>query len=472
MSNTPHFKPGDRIADRYEIVAPLGRGGIAQVYRGIQLGMNRPVAIKIMAPNLDGKKASEHEEALETFARRFEQEAQVLSTLHDPATVTVHDFGFIGADRLPYMILELVQGISLAELKEEELPMSQHRATKILRQVLESLREAHFLGILHRDIKPANIMIFERLGERDHVKVLDFGLAKIYQSDALTALEQTQEGMLVGTPRYVAPELLHDPKAASPRSDLYSVGLVAYELLTGQRAIEREEVIDIIAAQLSHEPFVVPEQIELLPQLRALLTRLIAKRPEDRPATAQDALNALTQEIIPALAWLESAAEEEQNGGAPELALSDAAPTIVPKHLELAATSPVKAPTPRVLLASRLSLSSAPSQRAVSVADLDQFPPIDDDAEPSMTIDLSEELIVSAVGQERALTPGGSARPVSVSIPDSQARGLSPSGPKRTTARRSAPRRPRRRSRSMSARRGALAWTRGTAWPRRSTRCR
>ncbi len=295
------FAPGERLAGRYEIIEPLGKGGFAQVYRGLQLGMNRPVAIKIMAPKLDGIKASNHDTALEDFARRFEKEAQVLSTLHDPSTVTVHDYG-VTDDGIPYMILELVEGTSLDQLEPHELPMPEHRLVRILMRILESLREAHFLSILHRDIKPSNIMIFSRLGEPDHVKVLDFGMAKIYQGNSNTDVAQeTQNGMLIGTPRYMAPELIREPEKAGPGSDLYSLGLVCYELLTGQRAINAQETMLQISMQLGEESLTLPEELDISDALRDLINKMLDKNLATRWTGAQHVINELNQKVIPHL---------------------------------------------------------------------------------------------------------------------------------------------------------------------------
>lgn len=293
------FAPGEHLGERYQIVEPLGNGGFAQVYRGIQLGMNRPVAIKVMAPKLDGIKASGHDAALKDFARRFEKEAQVLSTLHDPSTVTVHDYG-VTDEGIPYMILELVQGTSLDRLDAHDLPMPSWRVVKILTSVLESLREAHFLSILHRDIKPANIMIFEHMGEHERVKVLDFGMAKIYQGDAQgDVAAETQNGMLIGTPRYMAPELIREPEKAGPGSDIYSLGLVCYELLTGTRAIADTETMLQISRQLDDSSITLPTELEILPALRQIIDRMLDKDIETRWQGAQHIINALNQHVLP-----------------------------------------------------------------------------------------------------------------------------------------------------------------------------
>ena len=286
-----NLEPGVVLAGKYEISGQIGSGGFSNVYRAIQLGMGRPVALKVLKPKLGGVKASRRDEALDDFTRRFDKEAQVLSRLRSPATVTVFDYGRTD-DGLLYMALEFVDGVALSDLTERDLPLPSHRVAKILRQALESLREAHYYGILHRDIKPGNIMLYEHMGERDLVKLLDFGIAKLYQDKDVDETFQTAKGVLVGTPRYMAPESIHNSNPL-PASDLYSLGLVCYELLTGRKAVQGNGALAIITSQLAPEPVTLPNDI-LLPQpLRVIIDRLMHKDLDTRWREASEVLDAL-----------------------------------------------------------------------------------------------------------------------------------------------------------------------------------
>lgn len=275
--------PGTIIAQRYEIVSLIGRGGFARIYKAIQLGMGRPVALKLFDP------AIQHGDPRH-FAARFEKEAIALSRLRSPATVIVHDFGQTPQGIL-YMALELVEGTSLAQALAQQGAFAPTRVAKILRQALESLREAHHHGILHRDIKPDNIMLHEHMGERDFVKLLDFGIARLFDEESQDDLRQTREGNLIGTPRYMAPEAIG--KEALPASDLYALGLVTYELLTGQKAYPHKSNLDLIAKQLEPESIKLPSSVLVPAEFRVIIDKMLEKQVARRWQDAAQIIEAL-----------------------------------------------------------------------------------------------------------------------------------------------------------------------------------
>lgn len=295
LSLTPRI--GDRFQDRYEIESLLGEGGFAQVFLARQTDLERRVALKILRPGKLGEEYSEEANARhESFAKRFEREAKMISRLRDPHTVIMYDYGRDVAGQL-FMVLEFVDGLTASQLVKAQGAIEAQRVVYILEQVLRSLREAHSLGVLHRDIKPQNIMLFEHMGERDQVKVLDFGIAKPLASvggskqDPETELTGA-DGMLVGTPRYMSPEQIRGDDL-TPASDLYSLGLVVYELLLGKKAVEEPTTIRIIARHLSAQPIALPDAFVIAPRLREIVHRMLQKEPHDRYQSADEVLHDL-----------------------------------------------------------------------------------------------------------------------------------------------------------------------------------
>ncbi len=200
-----------------EILECLGRGGMGVVYRARQIRLNRPVALKILAPEKEKESA---------FAERFAREAQALARLNHPNIVTVYDFG--EADGLYYLLMEYVDGVSLRQLLQTR-KITPERALAIVPRVCEALEFAHELGIVHRDIKPENIL----LDKQGRVKIADFGIAKLIGEPA-GAETLTAEQQVVGTPHYMAPEQVERPRSVDHRADIYSLGVVFYEMLTGE----------------------------------------------------------------------------------------------------------------------------------------------------------------------------------------------------------------------------------------------
>jgi serine/threonine-protein kinase len=267
----------------YQLGELLGRGGMGEVYRATHRMLARPAAIKLIQPDKLGAVSGE---SAQLAVKRFRREAEAAASLRSPHTVEVYDFG-VTEDETLYFVMELLDGMDLETLVRQHGALPAARVVHLLRQVCESLEEAHAQGLVHRDIKPANIHV-GRVGVRhDFVKVLDFGLvkpaAKTNDGDSLA----TAGGLTPGTPAYMAPEMLLG-RPIDGRSDIYALGCVAYYLLTGRLVFEADTVIQMMVRHLEYEP-VPPSQRTELPIPAALDDAVLAclvKEPENRPDAA------------------------------------------------------------------------------------------------------------------------------------------------------------------------------------------
>lgn len=259
---------------QYTLERKLGEGGMGAVYVARHAMLRRPTALKLLHPDRIGE---------ETLAR-FEREVRMTARLSHPNTVTVFDYGRT-PDGIFYYAMELIDGANLAQVVSLDGPMVPSRVVHILRQAASALAEAHDLGLVHRDLKPENILLSRQGGVPDTVKVVDFGLVKELERGG-TGL--TREDAILGTPRYMAPEMIRDPTSADPRSDIYALGAVAYFLLTGTHVFDGSNVIEVASHHLADVPEPpsarvdrpVPEPLELL------VLRCLAKDPDERPASA------------------------------------------------------------------------------------------------------------------------------------------------------------------------------------------
>jgi Tol biopolymer transport system component len=268
--------PAGTKLGRYEIQSPLGAGGMGEVYRAKDLQLGREVAVKILPSHL-----SSNPEA----RRRFEQEARTISALNDPNICTLHDVGH--QDGVDFLVMELLQGETLENrLRKGPLPLEQ--VCNYGSQIASGLDKAHRKGILHRDLKPGNIML-----TKSGAKLLDFGLAKATQPVATNttvsaAISATDQKMLVGTFPYMSPEQVKG-EGLDARSDIFSLGAVLYEMVTGRRAFDGKSELSVVSAILEKEP----EPIAMLaptfpPDAAHLIDRCLAKDPEERWQTARD----------------------------------------------------------------------------------------------------------------------------------------------------------------------------------------
>ncbi|HET7240236.1 MAG TPA: serine/threonine-protein kinase [Gemmatimonadales bacterium] len=268
----------ERELGSYRLGELLGRGGMGEVYLATHRMLARPAAIKLIRPETLGA----DREAAELAARRFRREAEAAASLRSPHTVELYDFG-VTEDQTLYFVMELLEGLDLETLVQRHGPLPANRTIHLLRQISESLEEAHAVGLVHRDIKPANIHV-GRVGLRhDFAKVLDFGLVKSVTGVSEDSLA-TAAGITPGTPAYLAPEMARgDP--VDGRADIYALGCVAYFLLTGQLVFEAENALQMVARHLSTEPVApsVRGNVALPPGLDRLILDCLAKRPSERP---------------------------------------------------------------------------------------------------------------------------------------------------------------------------------------------
>ncbi len=273
---------GQVIGGRYRITGVLGEGGMGIVYVGEQqMGSTvRKVAVKTLHAHLSKDPS---------VLARFHRECGTVAQLEHPNTIKFYDFGST-ADGTLYIAMEFVKGESLMDAIEKGGPMAPERALKIMRQICGALDEAHKQGIIHRDLKPENIVLTNRAGETDFVKVLDFGIAARSESaDAQKEQKLTQQGMVLGTPPYMSPEQFTG-KALDSRSDIYSLGVMAYEMLTARLPFDADTPWQWATQHMTAQPLpfeATPTSSHVPESMRAAIMRALSKDREDRQETAK-----------------------------------------------------------------------------------------------------------------------------------------------------------------------------------------
>jgi eukaryotic-like serine/threonine-protein kinase len=275
----PYF--GKEIAGQFRIVERIGSGGMGSVYKAEQPSMNRFVAVKILHPRYLSRP---------DLVSRFRREARAMSHLSHPNTARVFLYGQLD-DGACYIVMEHLTGQNIAQLVRAEGPMDATRAVNVMVQVCGALEEAHRSGIVHRDLKPENIFLTAQGGITDFPKVLDFGLAKVTEREMRPgSLILTQEGMVFGTPEFMSPEQAQG-KTLDGRSDVYSLGIILYEMLTGRLPFDAAQPMDYIAKHVNEPPIPLTQRMSgrpLLPGLEAVVARSLAKSPDDRYQTAAE----------------------------------------------------------------------------------------------------------------------------------------------------------------------------------------
>jgi len=287
-----------RQLGRYRIERKLGSGGMGTVYLASHALLRRPTAIKV----LRGETASRENVA------RFEREVQVSSCLTHPNTIEIYDFGTT-PDGTFYYAMEYVSGVTLGACVDADGPQPEARVLHILKQACASIAEAHAAGLIHRDLKPSNIMLCERGGLLDFVKVLDFGLVK--QQHQRQDLALTDVTSLTGTPLYLPPEAVQAPETLDVRADLYQLGAIAYYLLVGHHVFRGETAYDVLAQHVgvAPEPPSAALGRALSPELEKVVLRCLEKDPTSRHANAGELLAALERCRV-AGAWGQREAHE------------------------------------------------------------------------------------------------------------------------------------------------------------------
>ena len=290
----------------YQLRELLGRGGMGEVYRATHRMLARPAAIKLIRPEMLG---AADDETARLAVTRFKREAEAAANLRSQHTVELYDFG-VTDDGTLYLVMEFLEGLDLETLVRKTGPRPPARVIHVLRQVCESLEEAHILGLVHRDIKPANIHLGKVGLQYDFVKVLDFGLVKEVASPPLGDSMATVPGqMALGTPAYMAPEMAVG-EHVDGRADIYAVGCVAYFLLTGLPVFEADGVVQLIAKHL--QSTVVPPSIRSgrsIPEaLEHVVMKCLGKKADERPQSAAQLAEML--EWIPTEGWNQDTARE------------------------------------------------------------------------------------------------------------------------------------------------------------------
>jgi eukaryotic-like serine/threonine-protein kinase len=276
---------GSVVGGRYRIEALLGEGGMGVVYRAEQLDLKKKVAVKLL-----------HRDMVlnAEVVARFEREAVAGGRIAHPHVASAFDFGRLD-DGVYFLALEFVEGKSLGRLMEQQAPLSERMALRIAGQIADALAAAHAAGVVHRDLKPENVMLLDRLPGDEFVKVLDFGIAKLRSTGGEKEQALTQLGTVFGTPEYMSPEQARGMEVDG-RSDLYTLGLMLYEMLGGASPFRHEDVVVILARQLSMQPPPLSDRVSR--PTRELVTKLLQKEREDRPKSAielRDAISGLLE---------------------------------------------------------------------------------------------------------------------------------------------------------------------------------
>jgi serine/threonine-protein kinase len=290
----------------YELVELIGRGGMGEVWKAKHRMLARQAAIKIIGAEA---LCCTSEQEIAAARRRFEREAQATAALHSPHTVALYDYG-VTDDGVFFYVMELLQGLDLETFIENHGPQQQERVIYVLRQICESLAEAHACGLTHRDIKPKNIFLC-RLGlAYDFVKVLDFGLVKT-RDNSPDQTRLTRDGVATGTPAFMSPEMAMGRGNVDSRADIYALGCVAYWLLTGHLVFDASTPLAMALEHVQSEPVPLSQrtEIEISPELERVIMDCLQKDPARRPQTARE-LNRMLAGCPGATAWSNELGEE------------------------------------------------------------------------------------------------------------------------------------------------------------------
>jgi eukaryotic-like serine/threonine-protein kinase len=269
---------GRTLDEKYYVEERLGSGGMGKVYRARHLSMDRPVAIKFLHTRFSEDEAAR---------LRLLTEARAAVALRHPNAVSVTDFGHT-AEGWVYIVMELLEGRTLREIVSREAPLETARATSIMLQAADAVAAAHQAGIIHRDLKPSNILITQSADQPAVVKVLDFGIAKFFagNDDDESALDQSNT--VIGTPRYMSPEQ-HNGSELTPATDVYSLGVILYEMLTGMVPFSGSTPAEIAQKHVNNPPHSPREVVAPIPEdVERIVLHALEKEPSDRPPNAAE----------------------------------------------------------------------------------------------------------------------------------------------------------------------------------------
>ncbi len=279
---------GKTIARRYEVLEPLAQGGMGAIFRARHVNLGRQLALKVLRP-LYAKRSG--------IIRRFELEAQVASQLNHPHIIDIIDFGHTH-DGMAYLAMELLEGEDLLATVRREGPLPWQRLAPMALQICDALHAAHGAGVIHRDLKPANCYRIHHAGNPDHIKLLDFGVAKLLYGDEENG-PITSVGQVVGTPLYIPPEAV-DGERPNPKFDVYALGVTLYQLLSGKRPYADKVSLELLRARALSDPMPLRD---VAPHLRipaaaeTVVMRALARNPVDRFATAAEVAESVSQSL-------------------------------------------------------------------------------------------------------------------------------------------------------------------------------
>ena len=413
---------GTTIAGKYKLAAELGSGATGTVFRGDAVDGSGPVAVKVLRKEMGGGATRAEVE------RRFEREALAAALAQHPNCVTVRDFGALDDGR-PYLVMDFVQGRSVADLVAAEKILPVTRALRILAHILRGLDHAHRAGVVHRDLKPADILLVDRDGDRDTAVILDFGTAALIGAAGASQEPLTRAGTTIGTPLYMAPERL-GMEPVDGRADLYSASCILFEMVTGKPPYDADDPVGVLKA---HSSAPIPTMAEAAPEVKssagldAVLMRGLAKIPANRFQNAAEYLGAVEQLIegkldplslgraAPgALAQPDAAKATTVFHGAPDQIRAVAAKMQAPGRMP--AATPVPSPRPAPVAGgvapvegARVALPPLPQMQQPAAAVTPAAPPAD--AALAVAVDLPPPSAADApqagVMQPVAAKPGG-----------------------------------------------------------------
>jgi len=270
----PDHLIGKVIGGHYEIISKIGHGGMSTVYKAKHQLLTRDVAIKFLTVGrqLDGK-----------AHQRFQEEARAAVGLQHSNICSTREFG-INEDGTPYLVMDFLEGKSLGELIKQEEKLTQAQAIELMLGVCSGLKHAHESGVIHRDIKPANIIIAKDKNGSDVIKIVDFGIAKLIREDD-SGPNLTQTGEVFGTPKYMSPEQCHGRKV-DQRADIYALGCILYEMLSGQPPFNNESAIQILFAHVNNEPAALANDVSK--DMKVIIDRCLQKEPASRYQTVSE----------------------------------------------------------------------------------------------------------------------------------------------------------------------------------------
>ena len=388
---------GRVIGGRYEVVGRLGKGGMAVVYRATDHTLGRSIAIKVLRTDVAKDPVA---------SKRLVREARAAGQLHHPHIITMHDVG--ESDGMVYIVMEVLNGIELSNLMDELGPLGLSRSIEIARQAASGLSCAHTHRIIHRDIKPENLFVLRGDDGGDHVKILDFSIAKLPTNMVTAAL--TRAGSVFGTPHYMAPEQV-EGREVTPQTDIYALGAVLYESLLGEPPFDGDSVIDILLHHVRSTAKRVDFDGRRLPAgLADLIESMLAKKESDRPVSAEEVERQLQRCLAEAIAIETPPAKVEMSTVEPATLDSDMTFRLTGDILAqiMAARPPEAAPPAIVSAAASPHVAAAAAASAPSQAAQDRpSPPRPAVAEPLPVVKVAPSLVAPAAARSGQAAPTG-----------------------------------------------------------------